>query len=499
MKKMKKIFYLILMLTSTVANAQQWVLDEIAEEQSSTPNDGFNHLLGLGEAIIVGGAFLVVAIVLIHKIVNGTKERIERVLNPSPPEPLNIKEPYYNGWSRVYYKKKWMFVNENGLFLKCGYNPEQVPQNQASLYDRAEDFQNGRSIVYLGDRSALIDNTGKYIIPFETGLKMRTAIVDIFRHKNCHSIYIYHRDRQIKGDMYESLSKEVVRYDGKVLYKDKFDEIKFIDAEHFEIVKGWRSHTILNINGELELPFHDKYEKFEDGNVLLHDICYVALYDKDNKKFIFDFDRHYVSLKYFAKKKWYIGSKSEKHYPGKHLCHEIITPTESKKLYCDYYNIYDNCIVVEKTSNNKRIKGVVDLDLKEIIAPKYSEIVPTEVNGIYLAWNIFNTDSFFVVDAKGNESKIEGHPLSIKGHRLPYLYYNKIENSILTFEGKVIVPSKPQPIYPIKEDFMDPSNGFYREIDGSYEIYHPSGQIETTSIEPETIYIKDEYGHKHGV
>ena len=496
---MKKIFYLILMLTSTVANAQQWVLDEIAEEQSSTPNDGFNHLLGLGEAIIVGGAFLVVAIVLIHKIVNGTKERIERVLNPSPPEPLNIKEPYYNGWSRVYYKKKWMFVNENGLFLKCGYNPEQVPQNQASLYDRAEDFQNGRSIVYLGDRSALIDNTGKYIIPFETGLKMRTAIVDIFRHKNCHSIYIYHRDRQIKGDMYESLSKEVVRYDGKVLYKDKFDEIKFIDAEHFEIVKGWRSHTILNINGELELPFHDKYEKFEDGNVLLHDICYVALYDKDNKKFIFDFDRHYVSLKYFAKKKWYIGSKSEKHYPGKHLCHEIITPTESKKLYCDYYNIYDNCIVVEKTSNNKRIKGVVDLDLKEIIAPKYSEIVPTEVNGIYLAWNIFDTDSFFVVDAKGNESKIEGHPLSIKGHRLPYLYYNKIENSILTFEGKVIVPSKPQPIYPIKEDFMDPSNGFYREIDGSYEIYHPSGQIETTSIEPETIYIKDEYGHKHGV
>lgn len=496
---MKKIFYLILMLTSTVANAQQWVLDEIAEEQSSTPNDGFNHLLGLGEAIIVGGAFLVVAIVLIHKIVNGTKERIERVLNPSPPEPLNIKEPYYNGWSRVYYKKKWMFVNENGLFLKCGYNPEQVPQNQASLYDRAEDFQNGRSIVYLGDRSALIDNTGKYIIPFETGLKMRTAIVDIFRHKNCHSIYIYHRDRQIKGDMYESLSKEVVRYDGKVLYKDKFDEIKFIDAEHFEIVKGWRSHTILNINGELELPFHDKYEKFEDGNVLLHDICYVALYDKDNKKFIFDFDRHYVSLKYFAKKKWYIGSKSEKHYPGKHLCHEIITPTESKKLYCDYYNIYDNCIVVEKTSNNKRIKGVVDLDLKEIIAPKYSEVVPTEVNGIYLAWNIFDTDSFFVVDAKGNESKIEGHPLSIKGHRLPYLYYNKIENSILTFEGKVIVPSKPQPIYPIKEDFMDPSNGFYREIDGSYEIYHPSGQIETTSIEPETIYIKDEYGHKHGV
>lgn len=496
---MKKIFYFILMLTSTVANAQQWVLDEIAEEQSSTPNDGFNHLLGLGEAIIVGGAFLVVAIVLIHKIVNGTKERIERVLNPSPPEPLNIKEPYYNGWSRVYYKKKWMFVNENGLFLKCGYNPEQVPQNQASLYDRAEDFQNGRSIVYLGDRSALIDNTGKYIIPFETGLKMRTAIVDIFRHKNCHSIYIYHRDRQIKGDMYESLSKEVVRYDGKVLYKDKFDEIKFIDAEHFEIVKGWRSHTILNINGELELPFHDKYEKFEDGNVLLHDICYVALYDKDNKKFIFDFDRHYVSLKYFAKKKWYIGSKSEKHYPGKHLCHEIITPTESKKLYCDYYNIYDNCIVVEKTSNNKRIKGVVDLDLKEIIAPKYSEIVPTEVNGIYLAWNIFDTDSFFVVDAKGNESKIEGHPLSIKGHRLPYLYYNKIENSILTFEGKVIVPSKPQPIYPIKEDFMDPSNGFYREIDGSYEIYHPSGQIETTSIEPETIYIKDEYGHKHGV
>lgn len=496
---MKKIFYLILMLTSTVANAQQWVLDEIAEEQSSTPNDGFNHLLGLGEAIIVGGVFLVVAIVLIHKIVNGTKERIERVLNPSPPEPLNIKEPYYNGWSRVYYKKKWMFVNENGLFLKCGYNPEQVPQNQASLYDRAEDFQNGRSIVYLGDRSALIDNTGKYIIPFETGLKMRTAIVDIFRHKNCHSIYIYHRDRQIKGDMYESLSKEVVRYDGKVLYKDKFDEIKFIDAEHFEIVKGWRSHTILNINGELELPFHDKYEKFEDGNVLLHDICYVALYDKDNKKFIFDFDRHYVSLKYFAKKKWYIGSKSEKHYPGKHLCHEIITPTESKKLYCDYYNIYDNCIVVEKTSNNKRIKGVVDLDLKEIIAPKYSEIVPTEVNGIYLAWNIFDTDSFFVVDAKGNESKIEGHPLSIKGHRLPYLYYNKIENSILTFEGKVIVPSKPQPIYPIKEDFMDPSNGFYREIDGSYEIYHPSGQIETTSIEPETIYIKDEYGHKHGV
>ena len=496
---MKKIFYLILMLTSTVANAQQWVLDEIAEEQSSTPNDGFNHLLGLGEAIIVGGVFLVVAIVLIHKIVNGTKERIERVLNPSPPEPLNIKEPYYNGWSRVYYKKKWMFVNENGLFLKCGYNPEQVPQNQASLYDRAEDFQNGRSIVYLGDRSALIDNTGKYIIPFETGLKMRTAIVDIFRHKNCHSIYIYHRDRQIKGDMYESLSKEVVRYDGKVLYKDKFDEIKFIDAEHFEIVKGWRSHTILNINGELELPFHDKYEKFEDGNVLLHNICYVALYDKDNKKFIFDFDRHYVSLKYFAKKKWYIGSKSEKHYPGKHLCHEIITPTESKKLYCDYYNIYDNCIVVEKTSNNKRIKGVVDLDLKEIIAPKYSEIVPTEVNGIYLAWNIFDTDSFFVVDAKGNESKIEGHPLSIKGHRLPYLYYNKIENSILTFEGKVIVPSKPQPIYPIKEDFMDPSNGFYREIDGSYEIYHPSGQIETTSIEPETIYIKDEYGHKHGV
>lgn len=496
---MKKIFYLILMLTSTVANAQQWVLDEIAEEQSSTPNDGFNLLLGLGEAIIVGGAFLVVAIVLIHKIVNGTKERIERVLNPSPPEPLNIKEPYYNGWSRVYYKKKWMFVNENGLFLKCGYNPEQVPQNQASLYDRAEDFQNGRSIVYLGDRSALIDNTGKYIIPFETGLKMRTAIVDIFRHKNCHSIYIYHRDRQIKGDMYESLSKEVVRYDGKVLYKDKFDEIKFIDAEHFEIVKGWRSHTILNINGELELPFHDKYEKFEDGNVLLHDICYVALYDKDNKKFIFDFDRHYVSLKYFAKKKWYIGSKSEKHYPGKHLCHEIITPTESKKLYCDYYNIYDNCIVVEKTSNNKRIKGVVDLDLKEIIAPKYSEIVPTEVNGIYLAWNIFDTDSFFVVDAKGNESKIEGHPLSIKGHRLPYLYYNKIENSILTFEGKVIVPSKPQPIYPIKEDFMDLSNGFYREIDGSYEIYHPNGQIETTSIEPETIYIKDEYGHKHGV
>ena len=496
---MKKIFYLILMLTSTVANAQQWVLDEIAEEQSSTPNDGFNHLLGLGEAIIVGGAFLVVAIVLIHKIVNGTKERIERVLNPSPPEPLNIKEPYYNGWSRVYYKKKWMFVNENGLFLKCGYNPEQVPQNQASLYDRAEDFQNGRSIVYLGDRSALIDNTGKYIIPFETGLKMRTAIVDIFRHKNCHSIYIYHRDRQIKGDMYESLSKEVVRYDGKVLYKDKFDEIKFIDAEHFEIVKGWRSHTILNINGELELPFHDKYEKFEDGNVLLHDICYVALYDKDNKKFIFDFDRHYVSLKYFAKKKWYIGSKSEKHYPGKHLCYEITTPTESKKLYCDYYNIYDNCIVVEKTSNNKRIKGVVDLDLKEIIAPKYSEIVPTEVNGIYLAWNIFDTDSFFVVDAKGNESKIEGHPLSIKGHRYPYLYYNKIDNSILTFEGKVIVPSKPQPIYPIKEDFMDPSNGFYREIDGSYEIYHPSGQIETTSIEPETIYIKDEYGHKHGV
>lgn len=496
---MKKIFYLILMLTSTVANAQQWVLDEIAEEQSSTPNDGFNHLLGLGEAIIVGGAFLIVAIVLIHKIVNGTKERIERVLNPSPPEPLNIKEPYYNGWSRVYYKKKWMFVNENGLFLKCGYNPEQVPQNQASLYDRAEDFQNGRSIVYLGDRSALIDNTGKYIIPFETGLKMRTAIVDIFRHKNCHSIYIYHRDRQIKGDMYESLSKEVVRYDGKVLYKDKFDEIKFIDAEHFEIVKGWRSHTILNINGELELPFHDKYEKFEDGNVLLHDICYVALYDKDNKKFIFDFDRHYVSLKYFAKKKWYIGSKSEKHYPGKHLCHEIITPTESIKLYCDYYNIYDNCIVVEKTSNNKRIKGVVDLDLKEIIAPKYSEIVPTEVNGIYLAWNIFDTDSFFVVDAKGNESKIEGHPLSIKGHRLPYLYYNKIENSILTFEGKVIVPSKPQPIYPIKEDFMDLSNGFYREIDGSYEIYHPNGQIETTSIEPETIYIKDEYGHKHGV
>lgn len=209
------------MLTSTVANAQQWVLDEIAEEQSSTPNDGFNHLLGLGEAIIVGGAFLVVAIVLIHKIVNGTKERIERVLNPPPPEPLNIKEPYYNGWSRVYYKKKWMFVNENGLFLKCGYNPEQVPQNQASLYDRAEDFQNGRSIVYLGDRSALIDNTGKYIIPFETGLKMQTAIVDIFSHKNCHSIYIYHRDRQIKGDMYESLSKEVVRYDGKVLYKDK--------------------------------------------------------------------------------------------------------------------------------------------------------------------------------------------------------------------------------------------------------------------------------------
>ena len=69
----------------------------------------------------------------------------------------------------------------------------------------------------------------------------------------------------------------------------------------------------------------------------------------------------------------------------------------------------------------------------------------------------------------------------------------------MTFEGKVIVPSKPQPIYPIKEDFMDPSNGFYREIDGSYEIYHPSGQIETTSIEPETIYIKDEYGHKHGV
>lgn len=496
---MKKIFYLILMLTSTVANAQQWVLDEIAEEQSSTPNDGFNHLLGLGEAIIVGGAFLVVAIVLIHKIVNGTKERIERVLNPSPPEPLNIKEPYYNGWSRVYYKKKWMFVNENGLFLKCGYNPEQVPQNQASLYDRAEDFQNGRSIVYLGDRSALIDNTGKYIIPFETGLKMRTAIVDIFSHKNCHSIYIYHRDRQIKGDMYESLSKEVVRYDGKVLYKDKFDEIKFIDAEHFEIVKGWRSHTILNINGELELPFHDKYEKFEDGNVLLHDICYVALYDKGNKKFIFDFDRNYVSLKYFAKKKWYIGCKSEKHYPGKHLYYEITTPTESKKLYCDYYNIYDNCIVVEKTSNNKRIKGVVDLDLKEIIAPKYSEIVPTEVNGIYLAWNIFDTDSFFVVDAKGNESKIEGHPLSIKGHRLPYLYYNKIENSILTFEGKVIVPSKPQPIYPIKEDFMDPSNGFYREIDGSYEIYHPSGQIETTSIEPETIYIKDEYGHKHGV
>lgn len=505
---MKKIVYLILMLTSTVANAQQWVLDEIAEEQSSTPNDGFNHLLGLGEAIILGGAFLVVAIVLIYKIMNGTKERIERVLNPPLPEQLSIKEPYYYGWSRVYFKKKFLFVNENGLFLKCGYNPEQVLQHQASLFDTAGDFQNGRSIVCIGDRSALIDSTGKYIIPFETGLKMRTAIVDIFSHKNCHSIYIYHRDRHIKGDMYESLSKEVVRYDGKVLYKDKFDEIKFIDAEHFEIVKGWRSHTILNINGELELPFHDRYEIFEDGNVLLHSTCYVALYDKGNKKFIFDFDRDYVSLKYFAKKKWYIGSKSEKHYPGKHLCYEITTPTESKKLYYDYYKIYDNCIVVEKTSNNKRITGVVDLDLKEIIAPKYSEVVPTEVNGIYLAYNIFNTDSFkdlkyranfFVVDAKGNESKIEGHPLSIKGHRYPYLYYNKIDNSILTFEGKVIVPSKPQPIYPIKEDYMAPDSGFYREIDGSYEIYHLSGQIETTSIEPENRYIKDENGHKHEV
>lgn len=496
------------MLTSTVANAQQWVLDEIAEEQSSTPNDGFNYLLGLGEAIIVGGAFLVVAIVLIHKIVNGTKEGIERVLNPPPPEPLNIKEPYYNGWSRVYYKKKWMFVNENGLFLKCGFNPEQVPQNQASLYDRAEDFQNGRSIVYLGDRSALIDNTGKYIIPFETGLKMRTAIVDIFSHKNCHSIYIYYRDRQIKGDMYETLSKEVVRYDGKVLYKDEFDKIKFIDAEHFEIVKDCIDHTILNINGELELPFHSKYEKFEDGNVLLHKLSYVALYDKGNKKFIFDFDRDYVSLKYFAKKKWYIGSKSEKHYPGKHLCYEITTPTESKKLYCDYYKIFDNCIIVEKISNNKSIKGVVDLDLKEIIAPKYSGVAPTEVNGIYLAWNIFDTHSykdlkyranFFVVDAKGNESKIEGHPLSIKGHRYPYLYYNKIDNSILTFEGEVIVPSRPQPIYLIKEDYMGPCKGFYREIDGSFEIYHPNGQIEITSIEPENGNIKDEYGRKYGV
>ena len=260
---------------------------------------------------------------------------------------------------------------------------------------------------------------------------MRTAIIDMFKQNNSHSIYIYYRKRQIKGDLYETLSKEVGRNDGKVLYKDKFDEIKFIDAEHFEIVKGWRSHTILNINGELELPFHDKYEKFEDGNVLLHNMCIVALYDKGNKKFIFDFDRGYVSLKYFAKKKWYIGSKSEKHYPGKHLCYEIITPTESKKLYYDNYEIYDNCIVVKKTYNNKWIQGVVDFDLKEIIAPKYSEVVPTEVNGIYLAWNIFNTDSikdlkyranFFVVDAKGNESKIEGHPLTIKGHRYPNLY-----------------------------------------------------------------------------
>lgn len=463
--------------------------------------------MALGEILLVGGGFLILAIIVIYKLVNGAKEGITHVLNPPPPEPLNIKEPYYFGWSRVFYKKKWLFVNEKGMFLKCGNNPEPVShQYQASLFDSADDFQSGRSIVCVGNLSALIDSNGKFIIPFDTGVKMRTSIVDVFQNKGCNSIYIYTRERHKIGELYEDFSKEIIRYDGKVLYSEDFNEINYIDAEHFEIVKLLGDHTTLNIDGELELPFHQENETFEDGNVLLRLFSHVALYDKVNKKTIFDFDRNYISLKYYADKKWYVGIR--KVYETNQLYYEITTPTTCKKLYYDYIEIYDNYIKASKPLKGKNVVGILDFDFNEIIPPKYNAIFPTRVKGLYLAWNLIDNDSykelknrakFYIVDDKGNEEKLDGYPLAVYGCPFPNVYYNKSDNSILTFEGKVIVPPNNLTIYPVKEDYKSPITAFYRETDGTFEIFYPDGQIKTSQVEPKSPYITDEYGRKHGV